>query len=360
MAGVYIHIPYCKTKCNYCNFYSVGGSSSVPQQYVNALLRDIQNIAGCSPIRPETIYFGGGTPSLLSALQVRTLIGALCPVPNSEITMEINPESITAETALAYLNAGVNRLSFGVQTANDKSLKTLGRLHTGNQARQAIHIAQKAGFVNISADIMLNLPNYTNSELYETIHMLASCNCTHISAYMLKIEGETPFGKSVPGNLPNDDECADFYINCVNELEKCGYKQYEISNFAKKGYESRHNLIYWTCKDYIGFGPTAHSSVNKKRYSVEKGVNNYIKNAKYNTEGTVSSEDYIMLSLRLNDGLNLEKLKSEWGIELTSEQINFCKTLHKNKLANFSNNVLSLTTSGMLIQNTILCELLSL
>ncbi len=359
MAAVYIHIPYCKQKCNYCNFYS-NVAQSVPEQYINAVLRDIQATGGCSPIRPSTIYFGGGTPSLLQPLQVRSIISALCPAPNAEITLEANPESLTQKQAQGYLNAGVNRLSFGVQTVNETSLKTLGRLHTKQQAISAIKAAQNAGFTNISADIMLNLPNYTNEEMNSTIDVLAQCNCTHISAYMLKIEKQTLFFQNTPQSLPNDDESADFYINCVKQLEFYGYMQYEISNFAKKGYESKHNLVYWMCEDYIGFGPTAHSCVNKQRYSVKKGVNSYIKGVQYVNEGKLTNDDYIMLALRLTKGINLKWLKAEHNIELTKKQTEFCNMLKNNGLANFNKDSLSLTVKGMLIQNTILCELLSM
>ncbi len=206
---------------------------------------------------------------------------------------------------------------------------------------------------------MLALPNYTKQEMQQTIDMLAQGGCTHISAYMLKIEKGTPFYKALPQGLPSEDETADYYLQFVQEVLKYGYEQYEISNFAKNGYESRHNLIYWNCEDYIGFGPSAHSSMGKNRYAINKDLKTYIiKNMKSEHVGTVTHEDFIMLSLRLSKGLSLNKLQNEWGKTFTINQIKFCEKLQQEKLAVFDGQTLKLTPKGMLLQNSILCELL--
>ena len=257
--GLYLHIPYCFSKCRYCDFYSRPGELGVPDAYVDALLRELHRFAPDAPLRPDTLYFGGGTPSLLTPAQAERLIRAAEPVPGAEITLEANPETVTEESLRGFRAAGVNRISFGVQSARDTQLRTLGRPHNAKQARAAFAAARRAGFENISGDIMLALPHYTQAEFDETLELIEKGGATHISAYLLKIEPDSAFGKHPPEGLPTGDEAADFYLYAVEQLEHHGYRQYEISNFAKPGYEGRHNLIYWDCGDYLGLGPAAHS-----------------------------------------------------------------------------------------------------
>lgn len=242
--GLYLHIPYCFSKCRYCDFYSHPGERGVPDAYVEALLRELSRFAPEAPLQPDTLYFGGGTPSLLRPEQAKRLIDAARPMPGAEITLEANPETVTEESLAGFREAGVNRISFGVQSARDTQLRTLGRPHTAKQARAAFAAAQRAGFTNISGDIMLALPHYTEAEFDETLELIEGGGATHISAYLLKIEPDSAFGKHPPEGLPTGDEAADFYLYAVEQLEHHGYKQYEISNFAKPGYEGRHNLIY--------------------------------------------------------------------------------------------------------------------
>ena len=235
--GLYLHIPYCFSKCRYCDFYSAPGKRGVPRAYVDALLRELHRFAPDAPLRPDTLYFGGGTPSLLDPADAARLMEAASPLPGAEITLEANPETVTEESLRAFREAGVNRISFGVQSARDSQLKTLGRPHTAKQARAAFRAAQRAGFENISGDIMLALPHYTQAEFDETLELIESGGATHISAYLLKIEPDSAFGKHPPEGLPTSDEAADFYLYAVEQLEHHGYRQYEISNFAKPGYE---------------------------------------------------------------------------------------------------------------------------
>lgn len=203
---------------------------------------------GSTPLRPDTLYFGGGTPSLLTPAQAARLIRAAGPAPGAEITLEANPETVTPERLAAFRRAGVNRLSLGIQTARDDSLARLGRRHTAAQSRRALGMAVQAGFTDISGDLMLALPAYTMAELDETIALLAESGCTHISGYLLKIEPNTVFGKCPPEALPGDDAAADFYLAAVEKLAALGYAQYEISNFCPApGFENRHNRIYWDC-----------------------------------------------------------------------------------------------------------------
>ena len=247
--GLYLHIPYCFSKCRYCDFYSHPGERGVPDAYVDALLRELHRFAPDAPLRPDTLYFGGGTPSLLTPAQAERLIRAADPVPGAEITLEANPETVTEESLRGFRAAGVNRISFGC------SLPGTPAAHPWPPAQcQAgagtFAAARRAGFENISGDIMLALPHYTQAEFDETLELIEKGGATHISAYLLKIEPDSAFGKHPPEGLPTSDEAADFYLYAVEQLEHHGYRQYEISNFAKPGYEGRHNLIYWDCGDY--------------------------------------------------------------------------------------------------------------
>lgn len=361
MFGLYIHIPYCRSKCRYCDFYSAACKGGVPDAYIDALCREMDRFSPCgsTPLRPDTLYFGGGTPSLLSPAQAARLISAAGPVPGAEITLEANPETVTPELLAAFRRAGVNRLSLGVQTARDDSLARLGRRHTAAQSRRALEMAVQAGFDNISGDVMLALPAYTMAELDETLSLLAEGGCTHISSYLLKIEPNTVFGKRPPAHLPDDDAAADFYLAAVEKLAALGYAQYEISNFAKPGFESRHNLIYWDCGDYLGLGPAAHSCMGGKRFAVPPGTAAFLAApAVYEPQGECTAEDYIMLQLRLSHGLSLDALRARYGVVFGPEKQRFLQTLAEHGLAVLEGERLRLTPRGMLVQNSILCELL--
>lgn len=360
MFGLYIHIPYCRSKCRYCDFYSTPCPDGVPEAYIDALCREMDRFSPCgsTPLRPDTLYFGGGTPSLLTPAQAARLIRAAGPVPGAEITLEANPETVTPERLAAFRRAGVNRLSLGIQTARDDSLARLGRRHTAAQSRRALGMAVQAGFTDISGDLMLALPAYTMAELDETIALLAESGCTHISGYLLKIEPNTVFGKRPPEALPDDDAAADFYLAAVEKLAALGYAQYEISNFARPSFESRHNRIYWDCGDYLGLGPAAHSCMGGKRFATPAGTAAFLAApAVYEPQGECTAEDYIMLQLRLSRGLSLSALRARYGVSFSSEKLRFLQTLAEHGLAVFDGSVLRLTPRGMLVQNSILCEL---
>ncbi len=357
--GVYLHFPYCHQKCNYCDFYSLGHADSVPQRYVDALLQRIA-AAKAAPgwRRPETVYFGGGTPSLLTTAQAAALLAALEPLSDAEITLEANPGTVTRESLAAFRAAGVNRLSLGVQTAFDESLRRLGRIHTAADARRALADAAAAGFFNISGDVMLALPHYSRAELDATLDLLADGGCTHISCYLLKIEPGTPFGANPPAGLPDEDAAAAFYTACVDGCAARGYAQYEISNFARPGFESRHNLRYWNCQDYLGLGPAAHSCMGGRRFYYPADLHSFLAGADPVPDGGCTAEDYIMLQLRLNRGLDLVRLREQWGHGFDAAQLDFMRKCAQNGLATLENDVFALTPQGMLVQNSILCELI--
>ena len=362
MAGIYFHIPFCKTRCIYCDFYSTT-NGELKERFAHALCKELEMRRDYLQGEPVgTIYFGGGTPSQLNLTDFKRIfdtIGHAFDIEDAyEITLEANPETVTPERLAAFRRAGVNRLSLGIQTARDDSLARLGRRHTAAQSRRALGMAVQAGFTDISGDLMLALPAYTMAELDETIALLAESGCTHISGYLLKIEPNTVFGKRPPEALPGDDAAADFYLAAVEKLAALGYAQYEISNFARPGFESRHNRIYWDCGDYLGLGPAAHSCMGGKRFATPAGTAAFLAApAVYEPQGECTAEDYIMLQLRLSRGLSLSALRARYGVSFSSEKLRFLQTLAEHGLAVFDGSVLRLTPRGMLVQNSILCEL---
>jgi oxygen-independent coproporphyrinogen-3 oxidase len=357
--GLYFHIPYCFSKCRYCDFYSRPGARGVPQAYPQALARELDRFTGGAPLRPDTIYFGGGTPSLLAPEDVARLIAAAQPASGAEITLEANPETVTEDTLRAFREAGVNRISFGVQSARDTQLRTLGRPHTAADARAAFAAARAAGFENISGDIMLALPHYTCEEFDETLALIEEGGATHISAYLLKIESGSAFGLHPPDGLPTPDEAADFYLYAVEQLARHGYAQYEISNFARAGYEGKHNLIYWNCGDYLGLGPAAHSCMGGHRFYYPSDTEAFLADACAPVEdGGCGAEDFLMLQLRLTKGLDLAEYERRGGHAFSARQLAFVQNCVRSGYARFDGHTLALTPAGMVVQNSILAELL--
>ncbi len=362
--GLYFHIPYCPSRCRYCDFHSEGGAAAVPEEYVQALLAALARFGpkgeGEETRRPATVYFGGGTPGLLAPGQLASLLKAARPLPGAEITLEMNPEGATGPKLEAYQKAGVNRLSFGVQTARDSSLLRLGRRHTAAGAKAALRLAGQAGFQNLSGDIMLALPGYSRAEFDESLELLQEGGVSHISAYLLKIEPGTPFGRQPPQGLPGEDEAADFYLYAVQRLARAGYAQYEISNFARPGFESRHNLLYWDCRDYLGLGAAAHSCLGGRRLAFAANTLAFIQGAlPLQEEGRLDAEDYLMLRLRLAAGLEEEALARRFGRRLSPGQTAAFRLYEKAGLAKRVSGGWALTPAGMLVQNSLLAEVLA-
>lgn len=357
--GLYLHIPYCFSKCRYCDFYSRPGARGVPHEYTDALLRELARFTGGAPLRPDTVYFGGGTPSLLDPADAARLIEAAAPAGGAEITLEANPETVTEASLRAFRSAGVNRISFGVQTADDAQLRALGRPHTAAQARAAFAAARRAGFENISGDIMLALPHYSRAAFDASLALIEEGGAVHLSAYLLKIEPDSAFGRRPPEGLPGPDEAADFYLYAVEQLEAHGYRQYEISNFARPGFEGRHNLIYWDCGDYLGLGPAAHSCMDGRRFYYPADTEAFLRDGCAPVpDGGCGAEDYLMLQLRLAKGLDLDEYKRRYGKELSPRQRRFAERCVRGGYARFDGRTLALTPAGMIVQNSILVELL--
>lgn len=354
--GLYIHVPFCIRKCPYCDFYSVT-DLSFTDLYTDAVIRNIK----AQNAKADTVYFGGGTPSLLTAEQIYSILSAASIQQDAEITMECNPNTVTPEYLADIHNAGINRISFGIQSLDDNELKALGRIHDSETAVNAVNMSYKAGFRNISADLMLGTAYQTSISLQKSIERLSSLPINHISAYLLKIEPETPYGRSsdIISLLPDEDMTADLYLEAVELLSEQGFKQYEISNFAQKGYESKHNLKYWRCEEYYGIGPSAHSYLNGIRKAVPKSIEAFISaevQEEYITESCGGDfEEKAMLSLRLTqEGLNLSQLPDEKASEISRRASSFINAGLMEK----KENSLTLTAKGCLVSNEIICRLL--
>ena len=320
-----------------------------------ALLRELAK----NTRRPDTLYFGGGTPSLLTPAQVAALVRAADPLPGAEITLEANPDTVTPDSLRGYAAAGVTRLSFGVQSADDAQLKRLGRAHTAIGAAQALGWARQAGFADVCGDIMLALPGYSNAEFDATLALLQAGGCTHISAYLLKIEPGTAFARRPPAGLPDPDAAADFYLYACRQLEHAGYRQYEISNFARPGHAGRHNLLYWNCRDYLGIGPAAHSCVGGVRRFWPADTDAFIAGTlREQAEGACGADDYLMLRLRLTAGLDVTEYQVRGGKPFTAAQQAFLRRCAAHGYARWDGDTLALTPAGMVVQNSILRELL--
>ena len=317
--GLYLHIPFCKAKCAYCDFYSLAHSEEKMDAYAAALTRHITEVAPqMQNHRVDTVYFGGGTPSYLGHKRLIALLKTIkkqCRVwDRAEITLEANPADDLDETLRAFAAAGGSRPSLGMQSACDEELRTIGRVHTMEQVQQAAEAARKAKIQNLSLDLIYGLPHQTQERWMENLAAAVALNPEHLSCYGLKVEEGTPlFAIKDTAGLPGDEEQADMYLCMVEELRHYGYEQYEISNFSIPGYESRHNLKYWQLDDYMGFGPGAHSCIGRTRYSYVRDLDRYLAGVlhgedmidEYETIGDFErAAEYLMLGMRTVHGVS--------------------------------------------------------
>ena len=326
--GLYIHIPFCASKCAYCDFYSVSQDTETMENYVNALVKEIKDSSLMhSNDIVDTIYIGGGTPSVLPLYLLERIVNALNKYYHldlSEFTMEANPSSLFSPQSVKEL--GIDRLSLGVQSLDDRLLKLIGRRHDSNEA---ILTLERCGsvFSKLSADLMIGLPTQLIDDVEKSVSTIASL-VNHVSVYMLKLSDAVPMAKNIlkgAYSLPDDDTFADFYDRTYDLLKQSGFKRYEISNFAKPGYESKHNLKYWHREEYIGLGAAAHGFVNGVRYVNPSDIKSYVAGKNYGNrlaeQIVVAKEDAIfekiMLALRLPEGLDINAFNNEF-------QIDFC------------------------------------
>lgn len=353
--GLYIHVPFCRKKCPYCDFYSVGFnpqrtpdfSNDLAERYADAVIRNIRYYEE----RYDTVYFGGGTPILL-ARQLPRILAEVHRTASAEVTVECNPLEMDEETLKILYDCGVNRLSVGLQSVSRRDLRFLGRTHTFEQAKQAIRTANKVGFCDVSVDLILGLPKQDHITAVYTIKQLRELPITHVSAYLLKVEPNTAFGHNPPP-LPDEDEAAASYLTMSRMLEGSGFEQYEISNFAKGGMKSLHNLKYWRREEYIGIGAAAHSFYKERRFEVARNLREFI-NSEHQIELVTDDdpnefEEKIMLGLRLTEGIP-EELYSrvQDGLPLIPKEY---YTLENGRL--------SLTRRGFLVSNEIIATLIS-
>lgn len=339
--GLYFHIPFCRSKCPYCDFYSVKYDKSQSEKYVDRLIDEIKKYNGSF----DTIYFGGGTPSILEPELIGKIISASKSQfdieKNVEITVECNPSKNLERDFEKYAEYGVNRISLGMQSARNEERFALGRVAGKSEVAKAIGDAKKSGITNISLDVMLGTPKQTLNTLDETFEFIDKMNVTHISAYMLKIEEGTKFFELKDRlELADEDIVAQMYLKTVDSLKSLGFNQYEISNFSKIGYESRHNLKYWELNEYLGIGATAHSLWGGKRFFYDKNFS-IIDDG---IGGTI--EERIMLGLRLNKGIDKSLIKKDFSQFI---KMGLIEDLGKK---------IALTPDGMLVSNTIINELI--
>ncbi len=357
--GLYIHVPFCRQKCPYCDFYSLSATDENISRYVSAVVKELKN----TPYHFDSVFFGGGTPSLLSAAQFEKIFSALDGklAENAEITIESNPADLSAEY-LSELkdNTPINRLSVGVQAVNDETLKFLGRRHNAYEAERAVETIKSVGFDNFSVDFMIGLPNESEKDIENMLLFAEKFSVPHLSAYLLKVEENTPFYKLGVSDLLDEDKVSDSFSLFSRLAGEKGYSHYEISNFSKEGYECRHNLKYWRCEEYLGIGPAAHSFVGGKRFSVPRDTEKYISDIE---NGTSSYADFqeggdegerLMLSLRLKEGVRLSTL-SENRKNIVLKK---APRLINAGLISLTGDVLSITEKGFLLSNSIICELI--
>ncbi|MGN0660104.1 MAG: radical SAM family heme chaperone HemW [Oscillospiraceae bacterium] len=360
--GVYIHVPFCIRKCPYCDFYSLPFNDDTAAAYTAAVLRNIKAYAG--KFEADTLYFGGGTPSLLGGRLVKIVSAAkeAFGLENAEITLEANPKTVDSRLLCELSEGGFNRISFGVQSLSPKELAALGRIHTADEALGQIALARRCGFENISADLMLATPYQTEKSALESVLGLSRSGVDHISAYMLKIEEGTRFySENMQRLCPNEDETAEIYLSVCEELERLGYAQYEISNFAKPGSESKHNLKYWESGHYLGIGPSAHSYIENRRFAVKNDLKAFISSPVqeiYVTdENPGGEEEYAMLALRLAKGVKRAEFSRKFGEESYERLLANAQKLPKCYV-NIGKDGFNLTKEGFLISNTLIGKII--
>lgn len=360
--GIYIHIPFCKAKCPYCDFYSIPISDEMQEQYFSALYANLQKWGKKIKNSIDTVYFGGGTPSLVNirylTQTMETIQSNFHVADNCETTIEVNPFTYQTIDFECLKKHGINRLSIGLQSANDNELKVLGRLHSATDAYHTVKEAQKYKFDNISLDLMIGTPEQTKSSLSNSIEFCKDCNVQHISSYILKIEKNTPF-YSLQGKLSfkNDDEQSDFYLHSCNEIQKYGYKQYEISNYAIPGYESKHNLKYWNCHSYLGLGPSAHSMIDNRRFHYPSSLSDFASGKIINDGAGNTPDEFIMMQLRLSKGLDLQEYQKRYQRPFSNQFFQLISEYEKHQLLIFENNIVKLTPKGFLLSNAIIGNL---
>lgn len=373
--GLYVHIPFCVSKCQYCNFYSINQLDYV-NDYLIALIKEIERESvKYKDYNIDTIFIGGGTPSILPtgavSLIINTIKNCYNVDTNCEITMESNPNSIDYTKAVSWKEAGVNRISVGLQTTSNRLLKLIGRAHTFEDYLNCMDILKKVGFNNINADIMLGLPSQKQGDVKTTLKYCFNLGITHISAYTLILEEDTPlYNRVVSGELklPKEEKVVSMFDYVLKQTAEAGYKRYEVSNFAKDNYACKHNINCWSMCNYVGFGCSAHSFFKTTRFNNISNVKDYIYNINNNISVVENSEvldtlqlieESIMLGLRMTKGVDLDRLKTLYNYDLLldkSQEVNDLKALG---LIDNDTHYLWATTEGFYVLNQIILKLVN-
>lgn len=357
--GVYIHIPFCKQKCLYCDFVSYSKMEDMQKEYIEALKKEIKNWKDNNKDKQiNTIYIGGGTPSYIDSkyiMEILKLIGRA-----EEITIEVNPGTVTEEKLQDYKTAGINRLSIGLQSTNDNLLKEIGRIHNYGEFENTYKLARKVGFENINVDLMIGLPNQTIQDIKQTLNKIIELDPEHVSVYSLIVEEGTPMQRLIEDGelkLPDEEKERQMYWYVKNYLELNGYKHYEISNFAKPGFESKHNMDCWNQEEYIGFGVAAHSYINGKRFCNTSNIKEYLIKKTVIIQEIQNKQDkmkeYMLLGLRKIDGVSIQKFKNKFKenpIMLFRKEL---QKLSNEKLLNIDGDNIKLTNKGLDLANLV-------
>ena len=356
--SAYIHIPFCIRKCKYCSFVS-GEDIKNKEQYLDALLTEISGKYKDEKLK--TIYIGGGTPSLLEPCDIKNILSCFKYTKETEITLEANPETVTESKIKEFKNLGINRISIGVQTFNDKLLQLIGRKHTKENILNSIEHIKSAGFTNYSLDLIYGLPLQTVDMFIEDIKEALKTEPKHISSYGLKIEEGSFFYNNKPKSLPDDEEQAKMYLKLCEILKDNGFNHYEISNFAKNGFESRHNQVYWHNKEYYGFGLNASGYENNIRYRNKSNLKEYLQNPLIPEEQNVlteqeTRENEIFLALRLAEGLDIKEFNNKYKTDFLNDYGDIIKKYLEMKLLEYTKDSLKLTENGFLLSNEIMSE----
>ena len=366
--GIYVHIPFCKKKCAYCDFISYCGKDDLIEKYVDSVKKEIEHVKIKSEI--TTIYIGGGTPSYIDSkfiVQILEKIKEKNVAQDAEITIEVNPGTVTQEKLQDYIDCGINRISIGLQTTNDELLKQIGRIHNYEQFLETYKLAKKVGFKNINVDLMLGLPNQRIIDLKESLENVLKLAPKHISVYSLIVEEGTPIANKIENGklkLPDDELERNMYWYVKNTLELNGYKHYEISNFAKKGYESKHNMNCWNQMEYVGIGTGAHSYRDITRYSNTEDIKEYIKNVQKGEfeknriiheiqKEEDSEKEFMLLGLRKIDGIKISEFKNKFGDNPIYLYRNELKKLSDEKLIIIQDDNIRLSNKGIDLANLV-------
>ena len=379
--GIYIHIPFCKKKCEYCDFISYEGKENLVEKYIECVKHELTEIGAQNRLDYEnnlddlvlvkTVYIGGGTPSFINSKYIFELLNIIKHSfhldNNVEITLEMNPGTADEYKLKEYKESGINRLSIGLQETHDRILKNIGRIHTYENFLNTYNLARKIGFNNINVDLMLGLPGQTLPDLNESLDNIIKLNPEHISVYSLILEEGTPLYFKVSNHqvqLPNDELERKMYWKVKEKLQKAGYIHYEISNFAKMGYESKHNLSCWNQEEYIGVGVAAHSYTNNVRYSVIENIEKYIENIDTGNEADniifhekqnkdSKMQEYMLLGLRKIEGIKIQKFKKKFGIDPIVLYNNELKKLKDEGLIKIDSDSIKLTNKGLDLANIV-------